>query len=104
MIPPETTSSVSLELHHYKVGDIIAIYSLARTDQGWVLFGDGDSIISSIPAQSNIVNAKTNPQWFHVHYSSSKMIVVVHLSKVILIRIEIGKSFLFHISWENFFI
>eukprot|EP00571_Detonula_confervacea_P007149 CAMPEP_0172327528 /NCGR_PEP_ID=MMETSP1058-20130122/59834_1 /TAXON_ID=83371 /ORGANISM="Detonula confervacea, Strain CCMP 353" /LENGTH=954 /DNA_ID=CAMNT_0013044607 /DNA_START=137 /DNA_END=3001 /DNA_ORIENTATION=+ len=61
---PETTFSVSLDLGHYKVGDVIAIYSLARTDQGWV-FGD-----SSIPAQSNFVNARTNPQWSHIHANS----------------------------------
>lgn len=60
----ETTFSVSLDLSHYKVGDVIAIYSLARTDQGWVL---GDS---TFPAQSNIVNARTNPQWSHSHRNS----------------------------------
>ena len=55
VIPPETTFSVSIDLSHYKVGDVITIYSVARTDQNWVM---GDS---SIPAQSNIVNARTNP-------------------------------------------
>ena len=64
VIPPETTFSVSIDLSHYKVGDVIAIYSLARTDQDWVI---GDS---SVPAQSNIVNARTNPQWYHVHANS----------------------------------
>jgi hypothetical protein len=64
LIPSETEFSVSIDLSHYKVGDIIAIYSLARTDQDWVT---GES---SIPAQSNIVNARTNPQWSHVHTSS----------------------------------
>lgn len=61
IIPPETLFSVSVDLSHYKVGDVIAIYSLARTDQDW-LAGE-----SSIPAQSNIVNARTNPQWLHIH-------------------------------------
>ena len=63
-IPPETTFSVSLDLSHYKVGDVIAIYSLARTDQDWVI---GDS---PARAQSNVVNARTNPDWSHVHANS----------------------------------
>lgn len=62
-IGTETTFSVSLDLRHYKVGDVIAIYSLVRTDQGWLLGGEA----SSFPAQSNIVNARTNPQWSHIH-------------------------------------
>lgn len=70
-IPPETTFSISLDLHHYKAGDVIAVYSLARTDQGWG-FGVGskgrDS--QSVAPQSNIVNSRTNPQWFHVHSDS----------------------------------
>lgn len=63
-VAPETTFSVSLDLSHYNVGDVIAIYSLARTDQGWVV-GESPS-----PAQSNIVNARTNPQWSHMHTNS----------------------------------
>lgn len=58
-IAPETTFSVSLDLSHYKVGDVIAIYSLARTDQDWIL-DDNDSRSSLHAAQSNIVNARTN--------------------------------------------
>lgn len=64
LIPPETEFSVSIDLSPYKVGDIIVIYSLARTDQDWTI---GESLI---PAQSNFVNARTNPQWSHVHASS----------------------------------
>ncbi len=63
-IAPETTFSVSLDLSHYKVGDVVAIYSLARTDQDWVV---GDS---PVRAQSNVVNARTNPDWSHVHANS----------------------------------
>lgn len=65
---PETTFSVSLDLHHYKAGDVIAVYSLARTDQGWAFGGGtngGDGRAAA--AQSHIVNARTNPQWFHDH-------------------------------------
>jgi hypothetical protein len=64
LVPPETEFSVSIDLSPYKVGDVIVIYSLARTDQDWII---GER---SIPAQSNVVNARTNPQWSHVHESS----------------------------------
>ena len=105
-IPPETTFSVSLDLHHYKVGDVIAIYSLARTDQGWVLFGDASDSRSSsinIPAKSNVVNARTNPQWSHVHNTNSidggASLIKGRLDWFsVPVTIEIGKGFLFHIS------
>lgn len=66
-IPPETIFSISLDLHHYKAGDIIAVYSLTRVDQGWA-FDDRDS--QSVAPQSNIVNARTNPLWHHVRSDS----------------------------------
>lgn len=67
-LAPETTFSVSLDLSHYRVGDVIAIYSLARTDQGWAFNGDSGDI-GDRPS-TNIVNARTNPAWSHVHSNS----------------------------------
>ena len=55
---PETTFSVTLDLSRYKVGDVIALYTLARVDQDW--FNENPE--KNIP-QSNIVNARTNPDW-----------------------------------------
>ena len=73
-IPPETTFSVSLDLSDYKVGDVIAIYALARTDQDWIIPHLKSSFAlvggDSATAQSNIVNARTNPQWSHAHTNS----------------------------------
>lgn len=70
-IPPETTFSVSLDLSHYKVGDIIDIYSLARTDQGWSGESENENG-SSFTSQSNLVNARTESgrlDWFSVPVS-----------------------------------
>jgi len=57
-LPPETSFSVNVDLSRYRVGDKIAIYSLARVDQYWV-----NGIAGATPAQSNFVNARTNPEW-----------------------------------------
>lgn len=48
-----------------QVGDVIAIYALARTDQVWV---SGES---QTPAQTNVVNARSNAQWSHIHADSA---------------------------------
>jgi hypothetical protein len=61
VVEPETTFSVTLDLSRYKVGDVIAIYALARVDQNWGHF-EGETSSGSTP-QSNIVNARTNPEW-----------------------------------------
>ena len=82
-IPTETAFSVSLDLSHYKVGDFIAIYSLARTDQGWV-FGD-----SPIAAQSNVVNARTNPKFT----ANGNSVIKGHLDWFsVPVTIEIGET------------
>ena len=67
-IQPETTFSVTLDLSRYKVGDMIAIYALARVDQEWVHghFSEAESSGMS-PPQSNIVNVRTNPEWIINH-------------------------------------
>ena len=57
---PETTFSVTLDLSRYKVGDVIALYTLARVDQDWLLHGHSED--NNYP-QSNLVNARTNPDW-----------------------------------------
>lgn len=65
-VQPETRFSVSLDLSHYKAGDRVAIYSLVRVDQKWVHgHFSGDSIQN--PPQSNIVNARSNPDWTIQH-------------------------------------
>ena len=56
VIPPETTFSVTLDLSDYSAGDVIAIYALARTDQGWAAGEDSSP-------RSNVVNSRTNPEW-----------------------------------------
>ena len=102
-IPPETTFSISLDLHHYKAGDIIAVYSLARVDQGWA-FDDRDS--QSVAPQSNIVNARTNPQWHHVR--SDLVLRGRHDWFSVPVTIEIGKCFhycLFKVSkWKSHYL
>jgi len=70
-IPHETTFTVTLDLSHYKVGDIIDIYSLARTDQGWSDESDNENG-STFTSQSNLVNARTESgrlDWFSVPVS-----------------------------------
>jgi len=57
VIPAETTFTVSLDLSDYKVGDVIAIYALARTDQR--------EYTGENRPQSSFVNTRTNPDWSH---------------------------------------
>eukprot|EP00804_Cyclotella_cryptica_P015516 CCRYP_003559-RA/>CCRYP_003559-RA protein AED:0.01 eAED:0.01 QI:117/1/1/1/0.33/0.25/4/4045/860 len=67
-IQPETRFSVTLDLSHYKAGDRVAIYSLARVDQKWVHgYFSGDMSSNENPPESNIVNARTNPEWIIQH-------------------------------------
>eukprot|EP00956_Cyclotella_meneghiniana_P040950 scaffold210252_cov125-Cyclotella_meneghiniana.AAC.1 len=61
-VRPETTFSLSLDLSRYKRGDVISIFTLARVDQKWVR-GYFSEEGQSSPPQSNIVNARTNPEW-----------------------------------------
>ena len=58
-IPAETSFSVSLDLSDYKVGDVIAIYALARTDQR--------EYTRENHPQSIFINARTNPDWSHTN-------------------------------------
>jgi len=58
IIPAETTFEVTLDLSDYGAGDVVAIYALARTDQGWrTAGGEGP------PPRSNVVNSRTDPEW-----------------------------------------
>ena len=59
-IPTEATFSAKLNLSSYEVGDVVAIYSLACVDQEWLPRNEFDT------AQLNVVNARTNPAWYHV--------------------------------------
>ncbi|KAL7546410.1 hypothetical protein ACHAWF_009747, partial [Thalassiosira exigua] len=63
--PPETTFSISLDLSDYNVGDVVAVYALARTDQGWAS-GDGEA-----PARTHAANVRTDPTWSRVRASSA---------------------------------
>lgn len=111
MIPNETTFSVLLDLSHYKVGDIIAIYSLARTDQGWILSNNNNNNNNNfdngsggkkevLPAQSNIVNARTNPNNGGSSGSSTSSIQGRLDWFSVPVTIEIGECYMpIHIVW-----
>lgn len=75
--PPETTFSVTVDLSQYKVGDVIALYALARVDQNWVHghFGSENGIIGATPPQTNLVNARTNPDWLRIHHGGDSSVI-----------------------------
>jgi len=59
VMPAETTFSVSLDLSDYKVGDVVSIFALARTDQR--------EYTGENQPQSSFVNARSNPDWLHTY-------------------------------------
>lgn len=57
------TFSATINTSKYNVGDTIAIFAMARVDQGWSSQGDGVS--PNLLPTSHVVNARTNPGWRH---------------------------------------
>ncbi|KAL7441626.1 hypothetical protein ACHAXM_007929 [Skeletonema potamos] len=68
--PAETTFSASLDLSDYKVGDVVSIFALARTDQREHKGGN--------QPQSSIVNARSNPDWSHTYTTIDGSLSAVH--------------------------
>jgi len=63
-----TTFSATLELSDYNVGDEILIMAAAMVDQNWKM--QPDNIGPNVPPQSHIVNARTDPTWYHENEGS----------------------------------
>uniref|UniRef100_A0A7S2E557 Peptidase M14 domain-containing protein n=1 Tax=Ditylum brightwellii TaxID=49249 RepID=A0A7S2E557_9STRA len=63
LTPSEAVFEVDLDLSRFKQGDSIAVYAVARVDQGWKT--RSNNVYKNLHPQSHIVNARTNPDWFH---------------------------------------
>lgn len=54
----------TIDLSVFKPGDKIAVFATARLDQGWTQRPDGTKP-NNVPPMSHVVNARTNPAWYH---------------------------------------
>lgn len=54
----------TIDTSSFKAGDKIAIYASARLDQSWSESPDGAKP-TNLPPMSHVVNARTNPEWYH---------------------------------------
>jgi hypothetical protein len=52
-----------VDLSHFAVGDEVVVLVKARVDQSWVQQPNG--IAPQVQPQAHIVNARTNPDWYH---------------------------------------
>jgi hypothetical protein len=52
-----------VDLSQFAVGDEVVVLVKARVDQSWVQQPTG--IAPQVPPQAHIVNARTNPGWYH---------------------------------------
>ena len=57
------TFSVTIDTSKYNINDTIAVFAMTKVDQGWLSKGDGASL--NLAPMSHVVNAQTNPDWFH---------------------------------------
>jgi hypothetical protein len=92
-ILPEAAYRTSIDLSQYVEGDRIAVYAVARVDQSWA--GNEDNVLGSIRPQTNVVNARTDPEWRQEYIADdgTKKIVQGRLDWFsIPLTIEIGPS------------
>jgi hypothetical protein len=64
--------TASIDITDFAIGDRIAVLAVARVDQAWGV--PLTNVIPNAPPQSHIVNARTNPQWYHAKSDGSKVI------------------------------
>ena len=56
----------------FKAGDKIAVFAIAKLDQGWTEQPSGDDVKLRVPPMSHVVNARTNVNWQH---SSTRKVI-----------------------------
>jgi hypothetical protein len=72
-----TIFSATIDISKFSVHDEIVVIAMARVDQNWGKASDVVSDVDVGPAlgpQSHIVNARTNPDWYHSTKDGSKII------------------------------
>ncbi len=65
-----TTIRATIDISDFKSGDKIAIFAVARLDQGWTEQPNKAYVGPSVPPMSHVVNARTNNEWKHVNENS----------------------------------
>jgi hypothetical protein len=61
---PTQTFSASIDISEgFEPHDRIAVVAIARVDQAWK--DQGDNVAPKVPPQSHMVNARTDPEWYH---------------------------------------
>mmetsp|Transcript_38773 Transcript_38773/g.75696 ORF Transcript_38773/g.75696 Transcript_38773/m.75696 type:complete len:686 (+) Transcript_38773:199-2256(+) len=71
--PPGTVFSAVIDLSSFSVGDRVAVFAVSKVDQSWKKPPDGAQ--PNVMPQSHVVNARTNPDWFHESESGSNKII-----------------------------
>uniref|UniRef100_A0A7S1BLX6 Uncharacterized protein n=2 Tax=Corethron hystrix TaxID=216773 RepID=A0A7S1BLX6_9STRA len=61
--PPDPLFSSNINLSQYSVGDEVVVYAVAKVDQQWK--NQPTKVQPNVGPQTHIVNARTNPRWFH---------------------------------------
>lgn len=72
-----TVFSATIDVSKFAVGDKIAVIATARVDQNWGKSTDyitDRNIGPKLGPQSHVVNARTNPNWYHSTADGSKVI------------------------------
>lgn len=72
-----TIFSATIDISKFVVGDEIAVIAMARVDQNWGKSTDHVTkrdIGPKLGPQSHVVNARTNPDWYHSTVDGSKVI------------------------------
>ena len=72
-----TLFSATIDTSQFVLGDTIAVVAMARVDQNWGKSTDHVTDMDVGPAlgpQSHVVNARTNPDWYHTTSSGNKVI------------------------------
>jgi len=57
--------SASIDTKKFKPGDTIAVFALAKVDQGWLKRRNPEEYSPNSPPMSHVVNTRTNPDWLH---------------------------------------
>jgi hypothetical protein len=72
-----TIFSATIDITNYMIDDQIMVIAMARVDQHWGRANDHVSdrdVDPMIGPQSHVVNARTNPNWYHTKPDGSKVI------------------------------
>ena len=55
--------AATIDLSMYQPGDTVAVFAYANVDRNWA--GQLEHSLPPLPPQSHMVNARTNPDWYH---------------------------------------